>query len=182
VSRNPFEKNDSVLPASGTLSAEDQAEYNRLEALEDERQGEAEQAHPGQLPEVDESSYDVDAVALQVDDRDRDVPAELDQGDAEAEQAYPIQNAAVKWDDAANGGDTSREATATYNTPWGRRELSALEVRDLEHQGHTLHRVDDEPKTSREDEDAATRDAIVGTPLKHYDDEGFEINAKGQRV
>lgn len=112
----------------------------------------------GALPEVDESSYDHDArslpeaEAIQLDDRDRDVPAELDQGDAEAEAAYPIQNAAVKWDDAANEGDTSRQATAVYDTTWGRRELSALEVRDLEHQGHTIRRVDAEPKTSLADE------------------------------
>lgn len=175
ISDNPFDK--STAEQRGTFSAEDQAEYDRLEALERERDTD-ERAANGELSEVDEKNYDHDGV--QLDDRDRDVPAELDQGDPAVEQAYPVQNAAVKWDDAANEGDTSRQATATYDTPWGRRELSATEVTDFQHQGVTVTRVDAEPKTSREDEDADTLDAIGGQPLKHYDNEGREINARGE--
>jgi hypothetical protein len=142
VGTNPFDPQ-----TSGTLSEEEQAEYDRLEALEQART--AEGAH-GTLPEVAEASYPDSAV--QLDDRDRDVPAELDQSDPDAEQAYPVQNGAVKWDDAANEGDTSRQAKAVYDTPWGRRELSAEEVTDFGHQGVAVTRVDEQPRTSLQDE------------------------------
>jgi hypothetical protein len=117
----------------------------------------------GVLPEVDESAYGEDSVPLtteeqqkedgvQVDDRDRDVPAELDQSDPDAEQAYPVQNGAVKWDDAANSGDTSRQATAVYDTPWGRRALSQEEVNDFRVQGVPIRYVDDQAQTSLQQE------------------------------
>ena len=69
-------------------------------------------------------------------------------GGTGAEASYPVENGAVRWDDAANGGDTSREQKAVYDTPWGRRELSAIEVADFAAQGVTVSRVDAEPRTS----------------------------------
>ena len=71
-----------------------------------------------------------------------------EQGDTETEERYPVENGAVRWDDAANEGDISREKQAVYDTPWGRRELSATEVTDFGVQGVTVTRVDDVPRTS----------------------------------
>lgn len=76
--------------------------------------------------------------------------------DERAEQDYPVENGAVRWDDAANDGDTSREKQAVYDTPWGRRELSATEVTDFAAQGVAVTPVDDEPSTSL----AAERDEL----------------------
>lgn len=120
---NPFDP----APQKGTsqLSAEDQAEYDRLEAEEAASRQLADAKSAGDHPEVD-----------------------LDQGDAEAEESFPVENGAVRWDDAANEGDTSREKKAVYDTPWGRRELTALEVQDFGAQGVPVTRVDDEPRTS----------------------------------
>jgi hypothetical protein len=123
-SDNPFADPAPLVPRQGTLSAEEQAEYDRLEALEAEREADGQ-------PEGDGPS----------------TPA-IFPLDPDAEANYPVQNAAVKWDDASNGGDTSREAKHTYDTPWGRRELSAAEVVDFGHQGVVVTRVDAEPETS----------------------------------
>jgi hypothetical protein len=136
---NPFDPQ-----TSGTLSKEEQAEYDRLEALEQER------ATEGDCPLTAEEQQGRDGV--QIDDRDRDVPAELDQSDPDAEQAYPVQNGAVKWDDAANSGDTSRQTTAVYDTPWGRRALSQEEVNDFRVQGVPIRYVDDQAQTSLQQE------------------------------
>ena len=111
---NPFD-----APASEpTLSAEEQAEFDRLEA--------------------EEASKVVDS-------------------DERAEENYPIENGAVRWEDAANEGDTSRQKRPVYDTPWGRRELSATEVQDFASQGVTVTLVDDEPHTSLEAEKAELR-------------------------
>ena len=144
MGNNPFapKHEDETTTSGRALTADEQAEYGRLEALErNDATGDEIEADREYAPDD-----------VQVDDRDRDVPAELHQGDTEAEQGYPIENGAVRWDDAANGGDTSRQATATYDTPWGRRELSAAEVKDFEHQGVKVTRVDGEPTTSLQDE------------------------------
>jgi hypothetical protein len=118
VTRNPF---DPAPDQTSKLSAEEQAEYDRLAAEE---------------AKSTQAATDGSAVP------------ELDQGDEETEERYPVENGAVRWDDAANSGDTSREQTAVYDTPWGRRELSATEVTDFEAQGVPITRVDAEPRTS----------------------------------
>lgn len=121
---NPFsDKNTSTTP----LSAEEQAEYDRLEAEEAERL-----AAEGQQV-IGDGSGDT-------------LP------DAKAEENFPIENGAVRWEDAANGGDTSREKQPVYDTPWGRRELSATEVQDFAAQGVTVTRVDAEPVVSLDQE------------------------------
>jgi hypothetical protein len=79
------------------------------------------------------------------------------ESDERAEESFPVENGAVRWDDAANEGDTSREKQAVYDTPWGRRELSATEVTDFAAQGVVVTRVDDEPRTSLKDEKAELR-------------------------
>jgi hypothetical protein len=86
--------------------------------------------------------------AEQDNQTDVEVFADLAEDDANAEQAFPVENGAVRWDDAANQGDTSRAQKAVYDTPWGRRELSATEVTDFEAQGVPVTRVDAEPRTS----------------------------------
>lgn len=103
------------------------------------------QQHGSELTEDERAEYE----RLEAEEA---AAAELAQGDAGAEQAYPVENGAMRWDDAANGGDTSREKQAVYDTPWGRRALSAIEVQDFSAQGVTVTRVDDEPQTSLEQE------------------------------
>jgi hypothetical protein len=125
-SDNPFADPAPLVPRQGTLSAEEQAEYDRLEALEADD-------HEDRGDDLLDSDRDAEAI----------FPL-----DPDAEANYPVQNAAVKWDDASNGGDTSREAKHTYDTQWGRRELSAAEVVDFGHQGVVVTRVDAEPETS----------------------------------
>lgn len=143
ISDNPFDK------PSGTLSAEDQAEYDRLEALERDSSGvpeaeweRLEREDPTGASGMGEMTNAEYAAFVRED--------HTTSGDADAN--YPVRNAAVNWADASNGGDTSQEVKATYDTPWGRRALSALEVRDLEQQGHTLTPVDADPETSLQDE------------------------------
>lgn len=132
---------------AGKLSAEDQVEFDRLEALEKDEVAE-------------QRAQDNRADGLLTGDERRDLrargekSAEPGESDPKAEADYPVENAALNWSDASNGGDTSRQAKSTYDTPWGRRELTHEEVVDLEHQGHVLTRVDDEPQTSLEREKA----------------------------
>lgn len=129
---------------AGKLSAEDQAEFDRLEALE--------QSQERDKTDDGYRAYNPDGTFAESGDSRRVFP--LDESDPKAEADYPVENAALNWSDASNGGDTSRQAKSTYDTPWGRRELTHEEVVDLEHQGHTLTRVDDEPRTSLEREKA----------------------------
>ena len=119
MTRNPFEASAEQTPK---LSAEEQAEYDRL-AKEEADALAAQQGAPGQRV----TTHDVDT---------------------KAEESYPVENGAVRWDDAANGGDTAHERKFVYDTPWGRRELSATEVTDFGAQGVPITRVDDEPQTS----------------------------------
>jgi hypothetical protein len=83
----------------------------------------------------------------QTEENEQPASEQLEQGNAETEERYPVENAAVRWEDAANQGDTSR-GTAVYDTPWGRRELTDNEVWDFRHQGVTVTRVDDKARTS----------------------------------
>jgi hypothetical protein len=136
---------------SGKLSDEDQAEYDRLEALEQpERDAdeEAEQRYQNSRADGQDETDELGG-STAFDDSD---PRRL--ADQDADERFPVRNAAAKWDDAATGGDTSRQKKSTYDTPWGRRELTHEEVVDLEHQGHVLTLVDDEPQTSLEQEKA----------------------------
>lgn len=73
----------------------------------------------------------------------------------DADERYPVENAAVRWDDAANGGDTSKGSTHTYTTPWGVRPMGEDEVADLRAQGVECTRVDVAPETSLDAEKSA---------------------------
>lgn len=127
------DSNPYAAPVGGKLSAEDQAEYDRLEALELDQSGD------GGVPE-DETTTQVGETKSPEDPRDA--------ADPEVAARYPVENGAVRWDDAANGGDTSRGGVHTYDTPWGKRPMSEHEVADLKAQGVECTRVDDEPETS----------------------------------
>jgi hypothetical protein len=85
-----------------------------------------------------------------------DKPAFTAQSAPKDEESFPVENGAVRWDDAANGGDTARGEARVYDTPWGRRTLSAPEVADFRAQGVSVTPVDDEPNTSL----AAERDEL----------------------
>lgn len=82
-----------------------------------------------------------------IEENQQPASEQLEQGDAATEERYPVENGAVRWEDAANEGDTSRGA-AVYDTPWGRRELTDSEVQDFRHQSVTVTRVDDKARTS----------------------------------
>lgn len=135
---NPF---DPAPEQTRSLSPEEQAEYDRLEAEEEKEQNVTGDGSGTMLPDAEKQNQD-DVATF----------AELEQSDSEVEQAFPVENGAVRWDDAANGGDTSREKQAVYDTPWGRRELSATEVQDFAAQGVTVTRVDAEPVVSLDQE------------------------------
>lgn len=125
------------------LTEQERAEYAELERQEAQRQQD------------------------ELNDPSEKTPDELHQGDAEAEEAFPVENGAVKWEDAANEGDTSREKQAVYDTPWGRRELSATEVQDFAAQGVPVTRVDDEPRTSlAAEKDEMSKITLTGTPIE----------------
>lgn len=83
--------------------------------------------------------------------------AEPSVADERAEESFPVENGAVRWDDAANEGDTSRQKRPVYDTPWGRRELSNIEVQDFTSQGVRVTLVDEEPNTSLDAERAELR-------------------------
>lgn len=138
MSTNPFEDQSSKL------SDEDQAEFDRLAADE----------------QAEQQAQDNRADALLTDDERRDL-RERGAADQETEARYPVENAAVRWDDAANGGDTSRGTVHTYSTPWGKRPMGEDEVADLRHQGVECTRVDDDAETSLAGEKSAMSHVVL---------------------
>jgi hypothetical protein len=173
VSTDPNEQ------TSGKLSAAEQAEFESQLAAE---QGEIDQAAAnGELDTTTADDEHADRLAAEraagtsgsrLDEQAEwlseqvDNPARPDDsGDAaalreafpldrEAEAGYPVENGAVKWGDAPNGGDTAPETKAVYDTPWGRREMSHDEVRDLGFQNVVCTPVAAAPETSLDREKA----------------------------
>jgi hypothetical protein len=133
---NPFGSDE---PTSGTLSADEQAEYERLEALEQQR---------GDTEGENKASADLrdrlDEVLPPVTDDERELRKEFPV-DPEGDARYPVIKAAAYADEAAAN-------KRTYDTPWGRREMTEHEVSDLAHQGVTCTPVDAAPETSLQDE------------------------------
>jgi hypothetical protein len=140
-------------PTSGTLSADEQVEYDRLEALEQptEHPGVDWANEPGTVTEGDSADLRerLDEVLPPATDDERELRKAFPV-DPEGDARYPVIKAAAYADEAAN--------KRTYDTPWGRREMDEREVRDLEHQGLTCTPVDSAPETSLQDE----KDAMSG--------------------
>lgn len=95
-----------------------------------------------------------------------DAALAAEQGDTEpdAHAAYPVENGAVRWSDAANGGDTSHGKVKTFSTPWGIRPMDAAEVADLRQQGVECAEVDTAPDTSLADEKSAMSHVVLTHP------------------
>lgn len=127
----------------------------------------AEADQSSKLSEDEQAEYDRLAAEEATDRKDFETLGDVSQSDEEAEERYPVENGAVRWDDAANEGDTSRSKSAVYDTPWGRRELTALEVQDFQAQGVPVTRVDDEPHTSL----AAEREELRKIELTNRDND-----------
>lgn len=112
---------------SGTLSAEDQAEYDRLAAEEAAKQGERDQAAAdGETDELGGST------ASDIDDE----PSRLDEQAAavqrDADDVLPHQADDFPVDAYGNvrAADAVSES-AVYDTPWGRREMTHADVAEL---------------------------------------------------
>lgn len=141
MSTNPF---DEQLPstadprhadanedqdARGTLSAEDQAEYDRLAAEEAAEQGERDQAAAnGETDELGGSTAsDIDDEPSRLDEQAAAVQRDADAGGSLPHQAddFPVD---------AYGNVRAADAvseSAVYDTPWGRREMTHDEVAEL---------------------------------------------------
>jgi hypothetical protein len=137
--------------ASGTLSPEEQAEFDRLEAEE--------QAEP--------TEAELDRVGIPFGSEDP-APSRLD-----------VQAATAPDVDPAAGIDTEAEATGqevkTFATPWGLRPLKVSEAEDLRKQGLAITEEPDlEPDTSLDTERADLASLPVVKAIEHRDDEDPE--------
>lgn len=143
--------------ASGKLSAEDQAEFERLEALEAER-----------LAEVTGDTEPGSQVEEWLDDSAPEQGSRLD-----------LQAATAPDVDPAAGIDTEAEAAGqevkTFATPWGLRPLKVSEAEDLRRQGLAITEEPDlEPDTSLDAERADLASLPVVKAIEHRDDEDPE--------
>lgn len=131
--------------ASGTLSPEDQAEYDRLEALEAEHLAEV----------TDEGGPEAES------------GSRLDVQAATAPDVDPAV-------DPAAGIDTEAEAAGqevkTFATPWGLRPLKVSEAEDLRKQGLAITEEPDlEPDTSLDTERADLASLPAVKAVEHRD-------------
>lgn len=149
------------LDARGQFNPEDQAEYDRLEALEAEHL--KEQATEGEdVPDDGTRTADL----TQDPDRHGDVPEPVD----------PDVDTAAGIDTEAE--EASREVR-THATPWGLRPMSLAEAADLRAQGLAITEEPDlEPDTSLEGEraDLASLPAVVATEHRDTETEDFDSN------
>lgn len=148
---------------SGKLSDEDQAEYDRLEALEAERATEPTEA-------------EMDAAGVPFPSDGQEQTADLTQDpDRHGDAPEPVDPNV----DPAAGIDTEAEEkgreVSTYATPWGLRPLPAAEAEDLRRQGLAITEEPDlEPDTSLEGERADLASLPVVVATEHRDTETKE--------